>query len=67
MGTFYPLENMDEETKKCLDKEYFLFDKDNYFQDSNNDWPIGRAIFHSHDKTLLIWVNEEDHLKIISL
>lgn len=33
----------------------------------NKDWPFGRAIFHNEAKTLLIWVNEEDHIRIISM
>ena len=33
----------------------------------NNDWPAGRAVFVNESKELLIWVNEEDHLRIISM
>jgi protein-arginine kinase len=31
------------------------------------DWPEGRGIFHNTEKTFLIWVNEEDQLRIISM
>merc|ERR1712168_671276 len=31
------------------------------------DWPEGRGIFHNDAKTFLIWVNEEDQLRIISM
>jgi len=31
------------------------------------DWPEGRGIFHNDDKTFLVWVNEEDQLRIISM
>ena len=31
------------------------------------DWPKGRGIFHNHDKTFLTWINEEDHIRIISM
>jgi arginine kinase len=31
------------------------------------DWPSGRGIFHNDAKTFLIWVNEEDQLRIISM
>lgn len=31
------------------------------------DWPIGRGIFHNPKKTFLVWVNEEDHLRFISM
>ena len=30
-------------------------------------WPTGRGIFLSSDRQLIVWVNEEDHLRIISL
>jgi len=33
----------------------------------NRDWPSGRGIFHNEKKTFLIWVNEEDQLRIISM
>merc|ERR1711963_660487 len=31
------------------------------------DWPEGRGIFHNEAKTFLVWVNEEDQLRIISM
>ena len=31
------------------------------------DWPEGRGIFHNAAKTFLLWVNEEDQLRIISM
>jgi arginine kinase len=33
----------------------------------NRDWPNGRGIFHNAEKTFLVWVNEEDQLRIISM
>jgi creatine kinase/arginine kinase len=33
----------------------------------NRDWPSGRGIFHNNDKTFLVWINEEDQLRIISM
>ena len=33
----------------------------------NRDWPSGRGIFHNVSKTFLVWVNEEDQLRIISM
>lgn len=30
-------------------------------------WPTGRGIYHNDAKTFLVWVNEEDHLRIISM
>ncbi|XP_066269410.1 uncharacterized protein [Branchiostoma lanceolatum] len=33
----------------------------------SRDWPEGRGIFHNKPKTFLVWVNEEDQLRIISM
>jgi len=33
----------------------------------NRNWPSGRGIFHNAAKTFLVWVNEEDQLRIISM
>ncbi|KAI8486268.1 hypothetical protein Bbelb_359840 [Branchiostoma belcheri] len=30
-------------------------------------WPEGRGIFYNKAKTFVVWVNEEDHLRIISM
>jgi len=30
-------------------------------------WPDGRGIFHNEAKSLFVWVNEEDHLRIVSM
>eukprot|EP00178_Gracilaria_changii_P000885 TRINITY_DN1115_c0_g3_i3.p1 TRINITY_DN1115_c0_g3~~TRINITY_DN1115_c0_g3_i3.p1 ORF type:complete len:110 (-),score=9.83 TRINITY_DN1115_c0_g3_i3:927-1256(-) len=32
-----------------------------------SDWPNGRGIWISEDETKMIWVCEEDHLRIISI
>ena len=31
------------------------------------DWPEGRGIFFNEDKNFLVWVNEEDQFRIISM
>lgn len=33
----------------------------------NREWPEGRGIYHNDAKTFLVWVNEEDQLRIISM
>merc|ERR1711912_32148 len=30
-------------------------------------WPDGRGVFHNNDKSLFVWVGEEDHLRIVSM
>ena len=50
--------------------DHFLFKEGDRFLDSaglNRDWPSGRGIFHNKEKTFLIWINEEDQLRIISM
>ena len=69
-GHYYPLEGMDESTKKQLIEDHFLFKEGDRFLESaglNRDWPEGRGIYHNDDKTFLVWVNEEDELRIISM
>merc|ERR1711997_1250479 len=31
------------------------------------DWPDGRGCYLNKDKTLIVWVNEEDHARIVSM
>ena len=31
------------------------------------DWPDARGIWHNNSKNFLVWVNEEDHLRLISM
>lgn len=33
----------------------------------SGDWPYGRGMWESEDGNLIVWVNEEDHLRIISM
>lgn len=33
----------------------------------NRNWPEARGIFHNKNKTFLVWVNEEDEFRIISM
>ena len=69
-GTYYPLAGMTKDVQKQLIADHFLFKEgDRHLQHANacKYWPKGRGIFHNNDKTFLIWVNEEDHLRIISM
>lgn len=69
-GTFYPLEEMSKETEERLIKEHFLFKNGDRFLESAqalNFWPVGRGIYLNESKTFLVWVGEEDHLRIISM
>jgi creatine kinase/arginine kinase len=69
-GTYYPLTGMSEEIRLQLIKDHFLFKAGDRFLEAaglNRDWPEGRGIFHNDEKTFLVWVNEEDQLRIISM
>ncbi|XP_048585072.1 arginine kinase isoform X3 [Nematostella vectensis] len=69
-GKYYPLSGMDEATRQQLVDDHFLFKKGDRFLEAagvNREWPEGRGIFHNNDKTFLVWVNEEDQLRIISM
>lgn len=49
--------------------ESLLFNKGDRFQDAagiNSDFPLCRGIFYSDDKRFRVWLNEEDHLRLIS-
>ena len=51
-------------------EDCFLFKEGDRFLEAanfNEDWPAGRGIFHNESKTVLIWVGEEDHIRIFSM
>lgn len=69
-GDYYPLLGMSKEIQEKLIKDHFLFKEGDRFLASaglNRDWSEGRGIYHNNDKTFLVWVNEEDELRIISM
>merc|ERR1711935_1076166 len=69
-GTYYPLTGMDEKVRQQLVDDHFLFasgDRNLIVAGMERDWPEGRGIFHNAAKTFLLWVNEEDQTRIISM
>merc|ERR1712038_849027 len=69
-GTYYPLTGMDEAVRQKLVDDHFLFmsgDANLKVAGMERDWPEGRGIYHNEAKTFLVWVNEEDQLRIISM
>ena len=69
-GTYYPLTGMDEKVRQQLVDDHFLFmsgDPNLQVSGMERDWPEGRGIFHNEEKTFLVWVNEEDQFRIISM
>ncbi|XP_006816221.2 creatine kinase S-type, mitochondrial-like [Saccoglossus kowalevskii] len=70
-GQYYPLGNMTEQQQQQLIDDHFLFDKPVSplltCAGMARDWPDGRGIWHNDKKNFLVWVNEEDHTRIISM
>jgi len=69
-GDYFPLTGMKESVRQQLVDDHFLFmsgDKNLQVSGMERDWPEGRGIFHNKKKTFLVWVNEEDQLRIISM
>merc|ERR1712088_218280 len=69
-GNYYALTGMDEKVRQQLVDDHFLFmsgDPNLKVAGMERDWPEGRGIFHNEAKTFLVWINEEDQLRIISM
>lgn len=70
-GTYYPLATMTELEQETLIADHFLFDKPVSplltSAGMARDWPDARGIWHNEDKNFLVWVNEEDHTRLISM
>ncbi len=69
-GSYIPIRKIFKSGKILRDEKYVFFDKGDKFQDSagiNRDWPESRGVFISNGGNLFVWVNEEDHLRIISM
>ena len=69
-GKYYPIAGMSEEDSASLIEDHFLFKAGDRFLEAaglNRSWPEARGIYHNDDKTFLVWINEEDELRIISM
>ena len=55
----------------CFRQDHFLFEQPTGMLLTTSgcarDWADGRGIFHNADKNFLVWINEEDHVRIISM
>jgi len=70
-GSYQSLKNMTDEAIDALIDEHLLYDKPVspllISAGMARDWPDGRGVYLSEDKNLVVWVNEEDHARIISM
>jgi protein-arginine kinase len=69
-GELFRHTTMTEAQTQQLIDDHFLFrgkDKMQAASGYHEHWPQGRGIFLSKDKKFLLWINEGDHLRIISM
>ncbi|EEA08428.1 ATP:guanido phosphotransferase, C-terminal catalytic domain-containing protein [Cryptosporidium muris RN66] len=70
-GKYYPLSSLTEEETQRLIDDHLLFQKPEspllLTAGMARDWPDARGIFHNEKKDFLVWINEEDHIRIISM
>ncbi len=69
-GTYISLDMMTDDERNQMIKDHFLFKQGDRFLESagvNRDWPNNRGIFFSEDKKFLVWISEEDSMRIISM
>ncbi|XP_062873521.1 creatine kinase S-type, mitochondrial [Trichomycterus rosablanca] len=70
-GKYYSLTEMSDRDQQQLIDDHFLFDKPVSplltCAGMARDWPDARGIWHNNQKTFLIWINEEDHTRVISM
>merc|ERR1711887_441029 len=70
-GKYYPLSKMTDAEQDQLINDHFLFDKPVSplltCAGMARDWPDARGIWHNAAKNFLVWVNEEDHIRVISM
>ncbi|XP_050084331.1 arginine kinase-like [Anopheles aquasalis] len=69
-GQFHPLETLEESLRVELLNDHCLFRGGDRFQEAAQAYrfyPTGRALFLNEARTFHVWINEEDHLRIISM
>merc|ERR1719230_1086092 len=78
-GKYYGLHGSQSMPEAAMDKEKEedLRSRGNLFQEPDSTlllssgcgrhWPDARGIFHNDEKNFFVWVNEEDHMRIISM
>ncbi|XP_011645832.2 arginine kinase-like [Pogonomyrmex barbatus] len=69
-GTYYTLGALDKQIRQQLPNEHFPFNQDDRLLKAADAkfWPIsGTEIFFNKEKTFLVWRNEPDHMRLISM
>ncbi len=68
-GHYNSFSALDSDKLEQLIKDTLFFRKGDRFQDAagiNSHFPKCRGIYASEDKRFRVWINEEDHLRVIS-
>ncbi|CAG5089701.1 Oidioi.mRNA.OKI2018_I69.PAR.g12314.t1.cds [Oikopleura dioica] len=80
-GDYFPLAGSRSYGEKpngmTAEKEEYLRERGNLFQEPDSTlllssgcgrhWPDARGIFHNNDENVFVWINEEDHTRLISM
>jgi len=70
-GYYQSLPDMSEAQHEKLINEHLMYDKPVspllIAGGMARDWPDGRGVFLNNNKTFILWVNEEDHLRLVSM
>lgn len=70
-GEYFPLTGMDPEDEADLESHHLLFQKPTselqIAKGVARHWPESRGVFAAESKQLVCWVNEEDHMRFISM
>ncbi|XP_071134682.1 arginine kinase-like [Mytilus edulis] len=69
-GAYHSLESMSRNEYQQLVDDHIMFRDDNHtLRDAGgyDGWPVGRGVYLNNKKTFIVWVNEGDHLRFISM
>ncbi len=69
-GTYFPIKRQSIPDHGILQNKKLIFNNTDRFQAAagiHRDWPHARGVFVSDNAAFIVWINEEDHLRIISM
>ena len=69
-GFYKPLGSLGTKEQSQLREAHLLFREDDKYLESANSlryWPESRGIFINKPGNLIVWINEEDHMRIIAM
>ena len=69
-GEYIRFSGLTPEAYESLLARKLVFPKGDRFQEAagmNRHFPLGRGVFLSSDKSFRLWVNEEDHLRVMAI